>query len=150
MRHTIIAVLIAVLVALVACTPSETEGTSSPRPHVAAGIDGESLSEEERRYLDDILEKAPDTKSGAEWRTRVVSATRADLDMILDGERLDFCEGASEDQNSFTDKWAEMKGSLRSPARRRHARTCADENLRSSGRFIPDPDVSSRQWSAPL
>ncbi|MFJ2416114.1 hypothetical protein [Streptomyces brevispora] len=70
---------------------------------MVAGVDGESLSEAERRYLDDVLAKAPSTKSGAKWRNNVISASKADLDMIFDGERLTFCEGVPRrDQDSFT------------------------------------------------
>ncbi|MFD4613100.1 hypothetical protein ACFWOT_34540 [Streptomyces sp. NPDC058440] len=104
MKRTVRIVLTAVLVALAACSPPpETEGTSTPRPHVVAGIGGDSLSEAERRYLDDVLEKAPGTKSGVKWRKNAISASKVDLDMIFDGERLTFCEGAPRrDQDSFT------------------------------------------------
>ncbi|MFI2367007.1 hypothetical protein [Streptomyces sp. NPDC018833] len=124
MRHTVTAVLIAVVATLAACAPSETEGTSIPRPHVAAGIDGESLSEGERRYLDDVLEKAPGSKSGAGWRAEVISGTKADLDMTFDGERLTFCKGAPRrDQDSLIAQMGRDEGTftfVRQEAAREH------------------------------
>ncbi|MFE7467390.1 hypothetical protein ACFU6R_25250 [Streptomyces sp. NPDC057499] len=117
--------LTVVLVALAACSPpSKTEGTSTPRPHVVAGIDGESLSEGERRYLDDVLEKAPDTKSGVKWRNEVASADRGALDMIIDGERLTFCKGAPRRElDSFTREAGRDEGAfafIRQEAAREH------------------------------
>ncbi|MGW3513799.1 hypothetical protein [Streptomyces sp. NPDC000994] len=128
MKRTVRIVLPAVLVALAACSPppSETEGTSTPRPHLVAGIDGEPLSEAERRYLDDVLEKAPGTKSGAKWRKNAisVSADKGALDMIFDGERLTFCGGAPRrDQDSFTAQMGQDAGRftfIRQEAAREH------------------------------
>ncbi|MGW4047596.1 hypothetical protein [Streptomyces sp. NPDC004721] len=128
MKRTVRIVLPSVLVALVACSPppSETEGTSTPRPHLVAGIDGESLSEAERRYLDDVLEKAPGTKAGAKWRKGVISGKtdKGALDMIFDGERLAFCEGAPRrDQDSFTAQMGQDVGRftfIRQEAAREH------------------------------
>ncbi|MEW2496891.1 hypothetical protein AB0942_25675 [Streptomyces nodosus] len=127
MKRTARIILTAVLVALAACSPpSETEGTSTPRPHVVAGIDGESLSEPERRYLDDVLEKATGTKSGAKWRKSVISAS-ADggaLDKIFDGERLTFCGGAPRrGQDSFIAQMGQDVGRftfIRQEAAREH------------------------------
>ncbi|MER5742665.1 hypothetical protein [Streptomyces sp. NPDC002225] len=117
--------LTVVLVPLAACSPSsKTEGTSTPRPHVVAGIDGESLSEGERRYLDDVLEKDPDTESGAKWRKEVVSADRGALDMIIEGERLTFCKGATRrERDSFTREAGRDAGAfafIRQEAARKH------------------------------
>ncbi|MGW2182346.1 hypothetical protein ACWCXX_30495 [Streptomyces sp. NPDC001732] len=125
MKPTVGIFLTVVLAALAACSPpSETEGTSTPRPHVVAGIDGESLSEEERRYLDDVLEKAPGTKSGAKWRKDVASADKGALDMILDGERLTFCKGAPRrDRDSFAAEMGRDAGAftfIRQEAVREH------------------------------
>ncbi|MFJ2022147.1 hypothetical protein [Streptomyces nodosus] len=128
MKRTVRIALTAVLVALAACSPpSETEGTSTPRPHVVAGINGDYLSEAERRYLDDVLEKAPGTKSGAKWRENVISVNKDDrgaLDMIFDGERLTFCDGAPRrDQNSFTAQMGQDVGRftfIRQEAARKH------------------------------
>ncbi|MFF2436672.1 hypothetical protein ACFVU4_21260 [Streptomyces sp. NPDC058107] len=124
MRHLLTAILIAALVPLAACAPPESGSTSTPPPHVVAGIDSDSLGEGERLYLDDVLEKAPGTKSGVEWRANVISAEKADLDMLFDGERIDFCKGAPRrDRDSFTAQMGRDKGDftfLRQEAARAH------------------------------
>ncbi|MFF3350747.1 hypothetical protein [Streptomyces sp. NPDC002779] len=45
-------------------------------------------------YLDEVLAGASGTDVGMRWRKRVVSATKGDLDMLFDGEQLNFCNGA--------------------------------------------------------
>lgn len=124
MRHPITAVLIAVLVPLAACVPTESGSTSTPRPHTVAGIDVDSLSEGEVFYLDDVLEKAPDTKSGRKWKTSVISAEQGDLDMLIDGDRVDFCKGAPRrDKESFAEQMGQDEGAfafLRQEAARKH------------------------------
>ncbi|MET8406092.1 hypothetical protein [Streptomyces sp900116325] len=125
MRHPVAALLIAALVPLAACEPySESGTTSTPRPHVVAGIDSDSLSEGERLYLDDVLAKAPGTNAGVRWKKSVVSATKGDLDMLFDGERLDFCKGAPRrNKDSFVSQMGRDKGVfafLRQEAARKH------------------------------
>ncbi|MFG2029396.1 hypothetical protein [Streptomyces sp. NPDC048825] len=101
MRHPAAAVLIAVLVALAACVPAEGGSTSTPYPHTVAGIDVDSLSEAEVFYLDDVLEKAPDTNAGQKWKASAISADRGGLDMLIDGDRLDFCKGSSRHDKEY-------------------------------------------------
>ncbi|MFE9259243.1 hypothetical protein [Streptomyces sp. NPDC006879] len=69
------------------------------------------MSEAERRFLDDVLEHAGETKAGVQWKKGVVSATRTDLDMLLDGERLTFCTGATwSDQGSLISQMGRDRG----------------------------------------
>jgi hypothetical protein len=123
MRHATIVFLIAVLVPLAACVPTESGSTSTPYPHTVAGVDAESLSEAEVAYLD-AVEEAPDTNTGREWKASVISADRGDLDMLIDGERLDFCTGASRrDKESFVAQTSQDEGAfvfLRQEAARKH------------------------------
>ncbi|MFE7358943.1 hypothetical protein ACFU8Q_39130 [Streptomyces sp. NPDC057543] len=82
------------------------------------------MSEAERRYLDDVLDKAPGTKSGEKWRRNVISASKADFDMLFDGERLTFCKGAPRrDQDSLTAQMGQDVGKftyIRQEAAREH------------------------------
>lgn len=112
MRHPIAALLIAAVIPLAACEPaSESGATTTPRPHVVAGIDSDALSEEERLYLDDLLPKAPSTTAGASWKKSVTSAMKGDLDMFFDGERLSFCKGSPRrDKDSFIARLGQDEG----------------------------------------
>ncbi|ULR50803.1 hypothetical protein [Streptomyces deccanensis] len=113
MRHPTAAALIAVLVSLAACVPTEGGATSTPYPHTVVGIDVDSLSEAEVFYLDDVLEKAPDTKAGRKWRASAISADRGGLDMLIDGDRLDFCKGTSpRDKESFVAQMGQDEGAF--------------------------------------
>jgi hypothetical protein len=125
MRHPVTAFFIAALALLTACEPSSESGTTStPPPHVAAGIDSDSLSEGERLYLDYVLAHAQGTKAGAHWNKSVVSADGGDLDMLFDGERLDFCKGARRrDKDSYIAQMGQDRGSfafVRQEAARKH------------------------------
>ena len=83
MRHPIAALLIAAVIPLAACEPAAEGGTTTtPRPHVVAGVDSDALSEGERLYLDELLPKAPSTTAGASWKKSVTSATKSDLDTM--------------------------------------------------------------------
>ncbi|OEJ21784.1 hypothetical protein AR457_40840 [Streptomyces agglomeratus] len=105
------AVLIAFFMPLAACKAPENGTTSTPRPHISAGIDGESLSEDERLYLDKVLETTSETESGTKWRKSVVDGDKGDLDMLMDGERLDFCNGTPRrNEKDFIEKMGRDKG----------------------------------------
>ncbi|WP_141746787.1 hypothetical protein [Streptomyces agglomeratus] len=111
MRHPMTAAFIVLLMPLVACRAPENGTTSTPRPYVSAGIDGESLSEDERLYLDKVLETASETKSGTTWRKAVIDGDKGDLDMLIDGERLDSCNGAPQrNEKDFIEKMGRDKG----------------------------------------
>lgn len=125
MRHLVAALLIVALMPLSACAlHSESGTTSTPRPHVVAGIDSDSLSEGEALYLDDVLARAQETNAGVRWKRSVVSASKSDLDMLFDGERLDFCKGAPQrDRESFIAQMGQDEGAfayLRQEAAHKH------------------------------
>ncbi|MGW6488191.1 hypothetical protein [Streptomyces sp. NPDC055056] len=124
MRH-LGALLILALLPIAACEPATESGTTNtPPPHVVAGIDSDSLSEGERLYLDDLLPKAPYTNTGARWKKAVISSNKGDLDMLFDGERLDFCKGSPRrDKDSFINQFGQDKGNFtfqRQEAARKH------------------------------
>lgn len=111
MKRPMIAVLIVFLMPLAACQAPENGTTSTPRPHISAGIDGESFSEDERLYLDKVLETASGTKSGMKWRKAVIAGDKGDLDMLLDGERLDFCNDTPRrNKEDFIEKMGRDEG----------------------------------------
>ncbi|MEV8310766.1 hypothetical protein AB0P36_26280 [Streptomyces flavidovirens] len=114
MRHPMTAALIVFLMPLAACQAPENGTTSTPRPYVSAGIDGESLSEDERLYLDKVLETASETESGTKWRKAVIDGDKGDLDMLIDGERLDFCNDTPRrNKKDFIEKMGRDEGIAR-------------------------------------
>ncbi|MFF4968577.1 hypothetical protein [Streptomyces sp. NPDC001037] len=125
MNRPVTALLLTALVLLPACGPhSESGTTSTPRPHVVAGVDSDSLSEGEALYLDEVLARAPETKAGVRWKEKVTSAEKGYLDMLFDGERLDSCQNTTpHDRESLIAQMGQDEGTftfLRQEAARAH------------------------------
>lgn len=79
--------------AAVACNADATDsGTTIPRPHVAAGIDGDRLDETQRSYLDDLLARTEGTELGAQRKNELTSMSAGLLPQFIDGEKITFCE----------------------------------------------------------
>lgn len=79
--------------AAAACNVNTTNsGTTTPRPHVAAGIDGDRLDETQRAYLDDLLAGTEETKLGVGRKNELASMPAGQLPQFIDGEKITFCE----------------------------------------------------------
>lgn len=79
--------------AAVACNADATDsGTTIPRPHVAAGIDGDRLDEPQRTYLDDLLARTEGTELGARRKKELAAMPAGRLPQFIDGEKITFCE----------------------------------------------------------